>query len=332
MKNDFENQHASFSVLWGLVLSIGIHLMLLFVQLQQAAPFQVPPSESPPIEISEVPEEFRNVPRPQDLKVRKRQEPEIAESEDAGNRVLDPNATILSDKSQTAEQQMKAKQVDDFRKGTGTGPKEKEVEGPKGLTPTGDPDHTADATSPLEVEDGIGVAEKKGVKRDWQTLSLKDLSVGGDGGLTSATDDYLQEVIEGDRTVLSTREFRYFSYYHRIKELLRQYWKPTVERKLSMHWAKGGTIRSEEMTTQLLILLNTKGEIAKISRVGSSGITDVDAAAVEAFHKAAPFPNPPRGIIDSDGFVRIRWDFILKAQATPKIQFQRNPATPRPLR
>lgn len=332
MKNDFENQRAAFPLIWGIAVSVAIHLLLLFMRLQEVTPFASPPTEAPPIEISEVPEEFRDVPRPQDLKVppKKRKDPEIAETEDSDDKSLDPNATVLSDRTQTAREQTKAKRVDDFRKGDGTGAKEANAEG--NIAPSGEPTVAAENDSPLEVEDGIGLSEKAGIKRDWKTLSLKDLSVGGDGGITSATDDYLEDIIQADRTVLSTREFRYFSYYHRIKELLRQYWKPAVERKLSLIWAKGTTIRTEELTTQLLILLNQKGEITKISRVGSSGLSDVDNAAVEAFQKAAPFPNPPKGIVDSDGFVRIRWDFILKAQATPKIQFQRNPATPRPLR
>ena len=42
---------------------------------------------------------------------------------------------------------------------------------------------------------------------------------------------------------------------------------------------------------------------------------------MEAFQQAGPFPNPPKGMLDADGFVRIRWDFILKAEAAPRINF-----------
>lgn len=70
------------------------------------------------------------------------------------------------------------------------------------------------------------------------------------------------------------------------------------------------------------MLLDEKGGIKKISRVSASGFDDVDEAAIEAFRKAAPFPNPPKGMMDADGFVRIRWDFILTVEASPRIQFQ----------
>lgn len=249
-----------------------------------------------------------------------KKELEIAESEDAKNRELDPDAKFLSDKTQTAEQQTRAKNVDDFREKQGTGAKGRE----EGQTPP--TTAQGEDKEPNQSEDGLGGAEPSGktagVKRDWKTLSIKDLGVGGDGGASAATDDRLSDIIYGERTVLSTREFKFFSYYHRIKELLRQYWKPNVERQLAKLWSRGRNIGEEEMVTQVLVLLDTNGVIQKISRVGTSGITEVDEAAVEAFQRAAPFPNPPKGMQDDDGFVRIRWDFILKTETGPHIQFR----------
>lgn len=312
-----------------LVVSIAIHVALLLTRLPDPPPYvaALPPT-SEPIEITAVPPEPPERRPEPPREATRRKEPEIAETEDAKNRKLDPNATILSDRTQTAEEQTKASRTDDFREKKGTG-----MGGAKGtgsIPPTGEPDAEEEKDS-LEVAEGIGASgKKKGIKRDWRTLSLKDLSVGGDGLQDAATDDHLEGIREGDRTILSTREFRYFSYYHRIKELLRQYWKPAVETRMARMWAQGKTVRNEELVTRLLILLDEEGTIKKISRVGSSGMPEVDSAAVEAFERAAPFPNPPKGIIDPDGFVRIRWDFILKAEAGPVIQLQRAPGSPGP--
>ena len=44
-----------------------------------------------------------------------------------------------------------------------------------------------------------------------------------------------------------------------------------------------------------------------------SGVIDLDSAAVEAFREAAPFPNPPKGMVEGDGTIKIRWDFVLEA-------------------
>lgn len=281
-----------------------------------------------PIELTPAPPE-QNLPQTKAAAVpkpkMKPKEMEMAETEESKNHAIDPNAKFLSDHNQTADKQTKAKTVDDFRDKQGTGMKsEARKDSTKNYIPaTGNPNET-EPNSDLEVATGEGITKTdktKGVKRDWKTLSLKDLSVNGDGGAMAASDDRLNGVEEGDRTVLSTREYRYFSYYHRIKELLRQYWKPNVEKKMYLLYEKGKTFGDDEMVTRLLVLLSPEGHIAKISRVGSSGVADLDEAAVDAFQKAGPFPNPPKGIIDPDGFVRINWEFILKTEAAPTIQF-----------
>jgi TonB family protein len=317
-------------LLWTLLISVGLHIIFLALKWS-ATHLGTTPEENKPIEITQLPPQYRP-PTPQAQrrppspvpKIKTKPEQEIAETEDNRNRELDPNAKFLSDHTQTAEKQMKARNIDDFRQKKGTGANRGEkaaMEKPV----TGEENQQK---PPSEITaDGDKLADKKqdtghGVKRDWKTLTLKDLSLGGDGDYSAATDDRLKGVDEGDRTVLSTREYKFFSYYFRIKELLRQYWKPNVERKLTYLWARGKSVSGEEMVTQLLILLDDKGIIQKISRLGSCGFAELDEAAIEAFQKAGPFPNPPKGMMDPDGFVRIRWDFILRAEAGPSINFR----------
>lgn len=273
-------------------------------------------SEPEPIEITEAPKEFFEQP----VKPRSVPKNQIAETEQTDNSKEDPNAKYLGERTQTAEQQMRAKTVDDFRKGTGSGFQEGNAQN---TTATGEESAQSLESNPLDVD--IGSEQKSattGTKKSWQSLSLHDLSV-GTGGAESASDDNLEGVAEGNRTILSTKEFKYYSYYHRIKELLRQHWKPQVESRLVKIWARGGRVPSSEMITRLLILLNEKGEIQKITRVAGSGVTDIDSAAEEAFQMAAPFPNPPTGMVDTDGFVRIRWDFVLRTDGAPSIQWRR---------
>lgn len=75
--------------------------------------------------------------------------------------------------------------------------------------------------------------------------------------------------------------------------------------------------------------MNDKGNLTKISKLSGSGFSEIDEAAIEAFQKAAPFPNPPQAMIEEDGFVRIRWDFILTADSGPRIQFRNAGSDPR---
>lgn len=144
--------------------------------------------------------------------------------------------------------------------------------------------------------------------------------VEGQAGNPSQTDDYLKGVEFGIQTMLSTREFVYYSYYNRIKEQLRQHWEPGVRDKVKMIYKQGRSIASaKDLITQILIVLDSKGELIRVELVSKSGIEALDDAAVDAFKKAAPFPNPPQGMIETDGTIKIRWDFILEASGASII-------------
>lgn len=131
----------------------------------------------------------------------------------------------------------------------------------------------------------------------------------------SQTQDYLKDKSIGVETILSTKEFKYYTYFNRIRKQLSQHWEPKVRDKLTKMFRQGRTIASTEQdrTTKLLIILNQEGVLVNVQLVSDSGVKDLDEAAIESFRSAAPFPNPPKGIVDPDGTVKIRWDFILES-------------------
>lgn len=294
------------SMLWMLLISLGIHLAFLMLQWSSNLPSPISSSKQTLIELSPLPSIESEKLATRRLAPRQNQ---VVESEDAGNRKLDPNATLLSDKTQSATQQTRSAKVDSFKKGTGTGI-------------GAEPDSSVTAPGILEA-DSLLIPESATTskKKHWSNLSLKDLSLSGDGKAASASDDYLPGVAMGERTILSTREFKYFSYYNRVKDLLRQYWKPSIEREVSKLWGKGQMLRESELVTRLLVLLDSKGQVQKVSKVGASGVSEIDDIAVQAFQAASPFPNPPSALIEADGFVRLKWDFILQTSAAPRIQY-----------
>lgn len=136
----------------------------------------------------------------------------------------------------------------------------------------------------------------------------------GTPGAASQTNDYLKGKDPGLETLLKTKEFKYYTYYNRIRRRLSEYWEPAVKEKMDKMFKQGRTIAStEEKVTKLLIILNSKGILTNVQVVMDSGVRDLDEAAIEAFKSAAPFPNPPQGIADADGTIKIRWDFILES-------------------
>ena len=174
----------------------------------------------------------------------------------------------------------------------------------------------------LTSENGIATGKKPSLKDLTPSfrpgvprVESNSLAAGGGDG-PSATDDHLKDVRTGMQTMLSTREFVYYTYYNRIKDKLRQYWQPKIKEKVERIFRQGRTIASTgDKITKVIIVLDGQGILQKVQVLGPSGVTDLDDAAVEAFRAAAPFPNPPKGIIESDGTIKIRWDFILEAGA-----------------
>ena len=77
---------------------------------------------------------------------------------------------------------------------------------------------------------------------------------------------------------------------------------------------RGRTIASaRDKVTRLVIVLNQQGTLIGVRVLERSGERDLDQTAIDAFRAAAPFPNPPEGIVEEDGTIKIRWDFVLEA-------------------
>jgi TonB family protein len=151
----------------------------------------------------------------------------------------------------------------------------------------------------------------------------------GAGSPASQTNDYLKETTPSLETVLNTREFVYFSYYQRIRTQIRQYWEPSIREKVKKIFAEGRTIASEkDHITRVIITLDRQGALVKVQVVGESGLKDLDDAAVEAFRAAEPFPNPPKGIVEKDGTIKINWDFVLEANNGSFFTSQRYARSP----
>ena len=125
--------------------------------------------------------------------------------------------------------------------------------------------------------------------------------------------DFARGVKEGDRTTLNTKEFVYYGYYQRIRERLDRAWVPILRERLLRIYKTGRTLASDmDHSTRVLVVLNLQGEVVRVRVMTESGSTDLDDAAVSAFSEAGPFPNPPKGIIDTTGEIQIPWEFILR--------------------
>jgi protein TonB len=127
-------------------------------------------------------------------------------------------------------------------------------------------------------------------------------------------EDSIAGVAEGDKTALNTKEYLFYGYFQRIRERLDKAWTPILRQKLITYYHSGRRLASQmDHTTKVMVVLNKQGEIIRVEIVSESGTRDLDDAAVGAFNKAGPFPNPPTGMVDLNGEVRVPWDFVLKS-------------------
>ena len=153
---------------------------------------------------------------------------------------------------------------------------------------------------------------KLGIKlNDPAKKSSSDHSSFADSNVYSS--DYIQGLKEGETTALNTKEYIFYSYFQRIRKQLDLAWTRSLRSNL-INLYKNGRSLSKDVNhiTKVIVTLSNQGEIKSVQFVEESGIYDLDSAAVKAFNQAGPFPNPPKGLIDSKNEIKINWIFILK--------------------
>ena len=143
-------------------------------------------------------------------------------------------------------------------------------------------------------------------------MNFKPMGNAGPGE-TASTSDYLKQVEQGAQTLLNTKEYAYYSFYQRVRQQLEQYWEPGLRQRLKNMFDRGRKLAADhEHATKLTVVMAIDGSITRILVDGTSGMLDLDQAAIDAFNKAGPFPNPPKGLVEHDGTVKIEWEFVLK--------------------
>lgn len=125
--------------------------------------------------------------------------------------------------------------------------------------------------------------------------------------------EYVRGVNEGERTALNTQEFVFFSFFERIRSQLDRAWEPILRQELIRIYKQGRRLASDQdHSTRVLVVLDGSGQVVAVRVQSESGVRVLDEAAVRAFNRAGPFPNPPKDMLGSAGTVQIQWEFILK--------------------
>ncbi|MGQ0506115.1 MAG: cell envelope integrity protein TolA [Myxococcaceae bacterium] len=126
----------------------------------------------------------------------------------------------------------------------------------------------------------------------------------------AAPNDHLGDVDEGNGTFLNTKEWKFASFFNRVKQSVGMHWDPgTVLRRRDM---TGNIYGGRDRYTVLNVTLTERGTVKEIFVEKSSGLDFLDLEAIQSFERAQPFPNPPPGLIASDSTVRFSFGFFLE--------------------
>lgn len=238
---------------------------------------------------------------------------QIVQSEDSASQEKPQTEAFLSDKDRSFDRQTVAKQIASFNKAA----KGNAENTQKAAQSQSSPRKKAPALKDLKLSDfGMVSGEPlpKEVVRAPASTSQKGMENGdpsADG--LSATNDYVQEIAMGDFTQLNTVEYKFYGFFHRIRQKLEQFWGKSIHEKSLALFKSGRRMPAgQDLITSLQVTLNEKGEIIGVKILGASGVKELDDAAVESFNEAGPFPNPPKDLL-VNGKAVIEWGFVVKS-------------------
>ncbi len=151
-----------------------------------------------------------------------------------------------------------------------------------------------------------------------------DLRPSGDAlaKATSGTYDDLDDIDEGNDTLLNTKRFKYASFFNRVKRAVWENWH--ADRVYGMRDPDGKIYGVKDRLTVLKVSLKPDGSLANVIVEKPSGVDFLDDEAVSAFRKASPFPNPPKGLVDQESkLITFRFGFTLEIQDRPSWKIVR---------
>ena len=134
--------------------------------------------------------------------------------------------------------------------------------------------------------------------------------------------DRLEGVDVGEGTFLNTREWKYAGYFNRMKQSVAMTWDPNAAAR--SRDPTGERYLYKDRVTVLAITLDADGGLTDAHVVKTSGVDFLDRAAIEAFQKAQPFVNPPRGLADG-GEIKFQFGFYLEV-GSPGLRLFRGPS------
>lgn len=124
---------------------------------------------------------------------------------------------------------------------------------------------------------------------------------------------------EGFFNSLNTDQLTYFSFYSRVNDQISQRWVSQVRNFLyGLSDAQLKLMAQSNKRTIVEVLLDREGNYFSSLIHHSSGVQALDEATYNAFRAAAPFMNPPQGLVqEEDGLIHLYYQFVVIFKPSP---------------
>lgn len=142
-----------------------------------------------------------------------------------------------------------------------------------------------DEREPLIISEKTGVFSKEITEEEDKSLpSVDQLTPSYEKlALQYKLNEVPRHIEEGKEVSLNTTEFKYVSYFSKLKRKIKMVWK----------YPETARVKGLQGTLTLRFTLNGDGSLRDVKVVQSSGYQILDEGAVEAVKKAAPFYSIP---------------------------------------
>lgn len=145
--------------------------------------------------------------------------------------------------------------------------------------------------------------------------NLQTLSGSGNGG-----DALLEVEDEGNDTVLNTRRFQHWDFFHTLQERVRDRWQ--AAKVYNQRDPTGKVYGVKDRLTVLRVTLDKGGRVQELLTVKDSGVEALDREAKRALRAAAPFENPPSALLNEEGVLTFHFSFLLEL-STGRLRLSR---------
>jgi len=116
----------------------------------------------------------------------------------------------------------------------------------------------------------------------------------GDGYGESTTYDYLPGIKPGDKTVLNTSEFVYYSFYRRVQDSVVYVWNKHVSDYVEAHPDVKKNLSNKDYITEVEAILTKDGNFVRMVILKSSGVSGIDEAQGRLFWQPALLRTRPK--------------------------------------